>query len=92
MGMSVLNKLIEQIAYQLSYWEDEPSAIHMILSARMVSSDGKVEERAEVPLVTCKNCRFKACDGDYCYRVTHEFVVEPDGFCAWAERRDAYGS
>ena len=86
--MTILDQIKERLAYQLSYWEDEPSAIHMSLSAAVVSSDGKVEEIAEVPLVTCAECRLKAPDGDWCYRETHEFPVEPDGFCAWAERRD----
>lgn len=38
-------------------------------------------------IVRCRDCRFKAKDGNWCYRTDHEFVVEPDGFCAWRERR-----
>lgn len=84
--MTILDQIKERIAYQLSYWEDEPSIIHMRLSAGIVSGDGKVEERAEVPIITCKECRFNACDGYWCNRELHEFAVEPDGFCALAER------
>ena len=100
--MSILDEIKERIAYQLGYWEDEPSAIHMRLSAGIVSGDGKVEERAEVPLITCKDCKHSQKDGTLCNLFAsyapisggdeYDEVpadVEPDGFCAWAERREA---
>lgn len=99
--MTILDQIKERIAYQLSYWEDEPSAIHMSLSARMVSSDGKVEERAEVPLVTCKDCKHATMSTQgyckYCDRLCANDEGEPDAqvnfdtdfFCGFAERRDA---
>ena len=89
--MNVLDQIRERIAYQLSYWEDEPSVIHMRLSAGIVSGNGKVEERAEVPLITCKDCKYgKAIESIGCLMFNHVESrlqpKDPDGFCAWAER------
>lgn len=38
-------------------------------------------------IVRCRDCRFKAKDGDWCYRTDNEFVITPDGFCKWGERK-----
>ena len=39
-------------------------------------------------IVRCRDC--KHYDDGYCYRPAefHEFRAKPDGFCAWAERRE----
>ena len=82
--MTALDEIKEHIAYQLSYWEDEPSVIHMRLSAVIVSEDGKVEERAEVPLITCKDCKHghMTTDGEHCkwcsIMATHQIDSDED--------------
>lgn len=40
-------------------------------------------------IVRCRDCKFCMAymAGTYCDYMAHS--VEPDGFCAWAERRDA---
>lgn len=39
-------------------------------------------------IVHCHDCRFKAKDGNWCYRTDHEFVIEHDGFCSWGQAKD----
>lgn len=40
-------------------------------------------------IVRCSDCRYNARDTDgLCYRFDHEHFNYPDGFCAWASRRD----
>ena len=43
-------------------------------------------------IVRCRDCKFMTRDMriNYCIRPQefHEFAVEPDGFCAWAVKRD----
>lgn len=43
-------------------------------------------------IVRCKDCKWMSKDTVHykaCYRLRAiEFMVEPDGFCAWSERRD----
>lgn len=36
-------------------------------------------------IVRCRDCKFK----DEPWNCAAPYYVEPDGFCAWAERRDA---
>ena len=42
-------------------------------------------------IVRCRDCRWISKDTKHykaCYRLPDcEFMVEPDGFCAWAERK-----
>lgn len=40
-------------------------------------------------IVRCRDCVFKAGDGDWCYRIVNEFQIEPDGFCAWGKRKES---
>lgn len=40
-------------------------------------------------IVRCRDCRFSLAHGNGCGRNQDIYDVEPDGFCAWAERRDA---
>lgn len=46
-----------------------------------------LEEYLQNPVVRCKDCRFKANDGYRCRRTSHEFAVEPMGFCKWGKVR-----
>lgn len=46
------------------------------------------EERRREEIVRCRDCVFKAGDGDWCYRIVNEFQIEQDGFCAWGKRRE----
>lgn len=50
--------------------------------------DGQLEVVGE--LIRCKDCKYAY--GGYhnyrCIRVFHEFVIELDGFCKWAERKE----
>lgn len=46
------------------------------------------------PIVRCKDCEFAAYEGKECMRIDEWdgsmwFPVEPDGFCAWGERRES---
>lgn len=51
------------------------------------------EERlSDEEVVRCRDCRWCMAysKATYCDRFAHELpTVEPDGFCAWGERRDA---
>lgn len=41
-----------------------------------------------MPVVRCRDCAYNAKDTDgICYRFEHEHFNQPDGFCAWGERR-----
>ena len=44
-------------------------------------------------IVRCRDCKWISKDTKHykaCYRLPDcEFMVEPDGFCAWAERRES---
>lgn len=44
-------------------------------------------------IVRCRDCKWMSKDTVHykaCYRLhAIEFMVEPDGFCAWGERQDA---
>ena len=41
------------------------------------------------PLVRCRDCAYNAKDTDgICYRFDHEHFNQPDGFCAWGERKE----
>ena len=40
-------------------------------------------------IVRCRDCAYNAKDIDgICYRFDHEHFNQPDGFCAWGERRE----
>lgn len=51
------------------------------------------EERlSDEEIVRCRDCRWCMAysKATYCDRFAHELpTVEPNGFCAWGERRDA---
>lgn len=38
-------------------------------------------------IVRCRDCKHKEPGGDWCYLTSHEFMVEPNGFCSWGERK-----
>lgn len=40
------------------------------------------------PIVRCKDCRFSLAHGNGCGRNQDIYDAEPDGFCAWGERRE----
>ena len=40
------------------------------------------------PVVRCRDCRFSLAHGNGCGRNQDIYDAEPDGFCAWGERRD----
>ena len=54
-----------------------------------VKNDGEVIEY--VPVVRCRDCRAMRVKygnvGIECWMGGEPFTVEPDGFCAWGERR-----
>lgn len=65
--------------------KDMPYEIKAELNAWYVNSE---------PIVRCKDCVFAAYEGKECMSVDEWdgslwFPVEPDGFCAWGERRGA---
>ena len=40
-------------------------------------------------IVRCRDCTYNAKDTDgICYRFDHEHFNQPDGFCAWAKRKE----
>ena len=41
-------------------------------------------------IIRCKDCKysFQGWHNLLCERPFHEFEIKPDGFCAWAERRE----
>lgn len=58
---------------------DMPYEIRAELNAWYVESE---------PIVRCRDCMHDAKDTDgICYRFDHEHFNQPDGFCAWGERR-----
>ena len=64
---------------------DMPYEIRAELNAWYIASE---------PIVRCRNCEHGLFDGKVCDRLSPDFdeywfSVEPDGFCAWGERRDA---
>lgn len=53
---------------------------------------GSEEWRATVAetreyIVRCRDCRFSLAHGNGCMRNQDIYDVEPDGFCAWGERK-----
>lgn len=38
-------------------------------------------------IVRCRDCRFSLAHGNGCGRNQDIYDAEPDGFCAWGERR-----
>ena len=41
-------------------------------------------------IVRCRDCKFYLEEHKWCYHFEDsEFCPEPDGFCAWGERKDA---
>ena len=41
-------------------------------------------------IVRCRDCKFYLEEHKWCYHFEDsEFCPEPDGFCAWGERRNA---
>ena len=57
---------------------DMPYEIRAELNAWYVESE---------PIVRCRDCRFSLAHGNGCGRNQDIYDAEPDGFCAWAERR-----
>ena len=57
------------------------------------TDDGKWQSSPDEPIVRCKDCRYVYEHADargrwpLCGLVTY-FNVEPDGFCAWGEKRE----
>ena len=48
-----------------------------------------IYERQLEEIVRCRDCVYNAKDTDgICYRFDHEHFNQPDGFCAWGERRE----
>ena len=84
--MTILDQIKGRVAYYVDLWQCEPRETSQSINTLLTF--GGTVQRIKMPLVTCKECRFKSRDGDWCYREVHEFTVEPDGFCAWAERKD----
>lgn len=41
-----------------------------------------------VKVVRCRDCRFSLAHGNGCGRNQDIYDAEPDGFCAWAERKE----
>ena len=42
-------------------------------------------------VVRCRDCKYMSRDTNvfrWCYRLSPEIACEPDGFCAWGERRE----
>lgn len=39
-------------------------------------------------IVRCRDCRFSIAHGNGCGRNQDIYDAEPDGFCAWATRRE----
>ena len=55
------------------------------LSMALIEQYGaKLQER----IVRCRDCRFSLAHGNGCGRNQDIYDVEPDGFCAWAERKE----
>ena len=44
--------------------------------------------RLREEIVRCRDCRFALAHGNGCGRNQDIYDTEPDGFCAWGERRD----
>lgn len=51
-----------------------------------------LHEQKREEIVRCRDCKWMSKDTVHykaCYRLhAIEFMVEPDGFCAWGERRE----
>lgn len=66
------------------------------MSEYIYRSNGEplTNERGEISLalageiVRCRDCRFSLAHGNGCGRNQDIYDAEPDGFCAWAVRRD----
>lgn len=39
-------------------------------------------------IVRCRDCRYKAKDGDWCTKIYQGFVVDPNGFCSLGKRKE----
>lgn len=56
----------------------------LAMLSRVVESESN---RLREPVVRCRDCRFSLAHGNGCGRNQDIYDVEPDGFCAWGERR-----
>ena len=44
--------------------------------------------RQREEIVRCRDCRFSLAHGNGCGRNQDIYDAEPEGFCAWSERRE----
>lgn len=58
-----------------------------------ISADGESPREKLVEIVRCRDCKYGINDGELCSEDASDSwdwrSVEPDGFCAWGERREA---
>lgn len=72
--------------YIVNFGDDKSSAFVRLAMAEVACHGAKLREE----IVRCRDCKYymhsswHRCD---LHSIAHE--VEPDGFCAWGERRDA---
>ena len=61
-----------------------------IITGEQLKRLGVPDMFTEQEIVRCSDCKYNAKDTDgICYRFDHEHLNQPDGFCKWAERRNA---
>ena len=69
---------------------EEENRHHLEYIGKLESMVDELEQRVEV--VRCRDCRAMRVKygntGIECWMNGEPFTVEPDGFCAWAVRRD----
>ena len=73
--------MVDRIAEQVQWRVDH---------AALEKAAGALEEHGYVKVVRCRDCRFyKTGDsGKWCLK-SITTISDPDGFCAWAERRES---
>ena len=88
-----ITKTGDAIVCSIDMWQDVQEKIDRFFAERM--EEEAVRQLREIGferVVRCRDCRWCMAysNATYCDRFAHALPTsEPDGFCAWGERRDA---
>ena len=71
-----------------AYIMQEPNGfIHSVVTERQITKAPTIDA---VPVVRCKDCKFRG-DEDDCPLLNLSAYTEPDDFCSYGERKDGEG-
>lgn len=90
--MNMLDQIKDDMAELASRYGHDSKVVHQGVETYLADSHGFVYG-FNAPLITCKDCKYgKAIARIGCIMFSHVDPrlqpKDPDGFCAWAERRD----